>query len=290
LNQVKVTLDIFTDLSSMSSHRLLLGTYTSTVHLVEFTPPTTSQAPTLRLIKDLPIPRASWITKHPKLNDIWYIAHEVDDDGGRAAGVEGFIWVYRITSGGFAEKLGEVSAVDNPCHVEVVAGGTGLAAACVSRVLQSRKSVDCVQFSTGSAILISLNEDGTFKQADNNYIKLPASDPGTETAKCHQCIDVPSRQECWMVDTGNACLQRMKITKNKDDTLAWKLSDRLNVLPGQGPRQAVLSPDGKSIPRSVAKIRSTRVHPTCEKLLGFSSPTVGDERKSASVYSQYPTP
>jgi hypothetical protein len=121
----------------MSSHRLLLGTYTSTVHLVEFIPPTTSRAPTLRLIKNLAIPRASWIRKHPKLNYIWYIAHEADDDGGRVAGVEGFIWVYRITPDGHAEKLGEVSAVDNPCHVEVVSGGTGLAAACVSHVLQS---------------------------------------------------------------------------------------------------------------------------------------------------------
>jgi hypothetical protein len=114
------------------STRLLLGTYTSVTHLVDFVPPTNSSPPSIRLIKNLPIPRASWIARHPVHSDIWYIAHEADDDGGATANVEGKIWVYRITPNGEAERLGEVSARDNPCHITVIGGGIGLAVANVS--------------------------------------------------------------------------------------------------------------------------------------------------------------
>jgi hypothetical protein len=116
----------------MSSY-LLLGTYTPVAHLVEFVAPTSSSPPSLRRIKDLSIPRASWITRHPTLRDICYIAHEADDGGGSISGVEGKIWVYRISPEGDAMRLGEVSAVDNPCHIAVIGGGIGLAVVNVSR-------------------------------------------------------------------------------------------------------------------------------------------------------------
>lgn len=111
---------------------LLLGTYTNVTHLVDFTPPTSTAAPSIRHLKDLPIPRASWIARHPTHSDIFYIAHEADDGGGAVTGVEGKLWVYRISPEGEANRLGEVTSVDNPCHVVVVAGGRGLAAANVS--------------------------------------------------------------------------------------------------------------------------------------------------------------
>jgi len=114
------------------SSNFLLGTYTSVTHLVEFTAPTPSSPPSLRLVKDLPISRASWITRHSSLRDIWYIAHEADDGGGSIAGVEGKVWVYRISLEGDVARLGEVSAVDNPCHIAVVGEGTGLASVNVS--------------------------------------------------------------------------------------------------------------------------------------------------------------
>jgi len=114
------------------SSRLLLGTYTPVTHLIELVAQTQSSRLSVRHIKDLPIPRASWITRHPTLNDIWYIAHETDDGGGSMPGVEGKVWSYRITSEGDATRLGEVSAVDNPCHLAVIGGGTGLAVVNVS--------------------------------------------------------------------------------------------------------------------------------------------------------------
>lgn len=122
------------------SSNLLLGTYTSVTHLVEFTAPTPSSPPSLRLVKDLPIPRASWITRHPSLQDIWYISYEADDGGGSIAGVEGKVWVYRISPEGDVARLGEVSAVDNPCHIAVVGGGAALASVNVS--IASYQSVE----------------------------------------------------------------------------------------------------------------------------------------------------
>jgi hypothetical protein len=115
------------------SSRLLLGTYTSVTPLVDFVPPTKISPPSIQHVKDLPIPRASWITRHPTLSDIWYIAHEADDGGGSISRVAGKIWVYRISPGGDAMRLGEVSAVDNPCHIAVIGGGVGLAVVNVSR-------------------------------------------------------------------------------------------------------------------------------------------------------------
>lgn len=114
---------------------LLFGTYTDVTHLVRFNPPNGSSPPTLERVKDLDIPRASWITRHPQHSEIFYIAHEVDDGGGTVPGVEGKVWVYRNTPDGDATRLGEVSAAGNPCHVEVVGGGTALAVASVSRTL-----------------------------------------------------------------------------------------------------------------------------------------------------------
>lgn len=118
--------------ASMASH-LILGTYTPVTHMVEFAATTSSSPPSLRLVKDLPIPRASWITRHPSLRDIYYIAHEVDDGGGSISGVEGKIWVYRISPEGDAVRLGEVSAVDNPCHIALIGGGAGLASVNVNQ-------------------------------------------------------------------------------------------------------------------------------------------------------------
>ena len=111
---------------------LLLGTYTGVTHLVRFTPPTDGTPPKLERVKDLDIPRASWITRHPKHSDLFYIAHEVDDGGGSIPGVEGKVWVYKITPDGATERLGEVSAGGNPCHVEVIGDGVALAVASVS--------------------------------------------------------------------------------------------------------------------------------------------------------------
>jgi 6-phosphogluconolactonase (cycloisomerase 2 family) len=112
--------------------RLLLGSYTPVVYDVEFTPPTESSPPRLEKVRDLPIGwGASWLTRHPTHRDVWYVALEADDDGGVKLGVEGHIAAYRITESG-AELLSQVSAVDNPCHVEVVGSGRGLAVANVS--------------------------------------------------------------------------------------------------------------------------------------------------------------
>lgn len=113
---------------------LLLGTYTDTTHLVHFTPPNGSDAPSLRLTKNLNISRASWISRHPKHADIFYIAHEADDGGGSIPDVEGKVWAYRITQEGESTLLGEVYAVGNPCHVAVVGDGSGLAVANVSGI------------------------------------------------------------------------------------------------------------------------------------------------------------
>jgi 6-phosphogluconolactonase (cycloisomerase 2 family) len=112
--------------------RLLLGSYTPVVYDVEFTPPTKSSPARLEKVRDLPIGwGASWLTRHPTHRDVWYVALEADDDGGVKLGVEGHIAAYRITESG-AELLSQVSAVDNPCHVEVVGSGRGLAVANVS--------------------------------------------------------------------------------------------------------------------------------------------------------------
>lgn len=113
---------------------LLLGTYTDVTHLVRFTPPSESTPPSLERVKDLDIPRASWITRHPQHADIFYIAHEVDDGGGTVPGIEGKVWVYRISPDGDATRVGEVAAGGNPCHVQVVGGGVGLAVTSVSRI------------------------------------------------------------------------------------------------------------------------------------------------------------
>ena len=69
------------------------------------------------------------------MRDICYIAHEADDDGGSISGVEGKIWAYGISPEGDATRLGEVSAVDNPCHIAVIGGGVGLAVVNVSQII-----------------------------------------------------------------------------------------------------------------------------------------------------------
>lgn len=122
----------------MGSTEILLGSYTNTTHLARFTAPSAESPAALEVLKELAIPRASWITRHPSLADIFYIAHEADDDGGRIDNVEGKLWVYRISREGEAEKLGEVSAKENPCHVVVVGDGRGLAAANVGTAYLAR--------------------------------------------------------------------------------------------------------------------------------------------------------
>lgn len=111
---------------------VLLGTYTAQSHIIEIRPPTADRPVGFSHIADIPVPRASWWTKHPRYTDIWYAALEADDRGGATLGVEGAVGVYRLGKDGACEKLGEVSAVDNPCHVAVVAEERGLAVANVS--------------------------------------------------------------------------------------------------------------------------------------------------------------
>lgn len=116
----------------MTSTQLLLGTYTPSVYQVQFNPPTQSSPPSIQKIRDLPIGwGASWLTQHPTLRDIWYVALEADDQGGIDLSVEGKIAAFRIDESG-ARLLCETSAVNNPCHVEVVGHGIGLAVANVS--------------------------------------------------------------------------------------------------------------------------------------------------------------
>ena len=218
---------------------LLLGTYTDHTHLVRFTPPSEASPPSLQRLKDLDIPRASWITRHPQHADIFYIAHEVDDGGGTIPGIEGKVWVYRITPDGDATQLGEVSAGGNPCHVQVVGESIGLAVASVSRHFLLRLNI---QFAAGTAILIPLNSDGTFRpEGNNNYFKLPSSEENP--SRFHQCVDVPARGECWIVDTAAGCLRQMVVS---DDPVKWEMSGQVDVLAGNGPRQAVVSDNGES--------------------------------------------
>ena len=113
----------------MSPIRLILGTYSPVVHLVEFTPPDGSTPPSLTAVKELSIADASWLTRHPVHKDIWYACIEPNDDGGKRLSVEGRVECYRITEKGDYEKLSQVSTVDNPCHIEVIQGGKGLAIA-----------------------------------------------------------------------------------------------------------------------------------------------------------------
>lgn len=83
-----------------------------------------------------------------------------------------------------------------------------------------------------------LKSDGTFvEHPTNNYVKFPSN--GDQTAKCHQCV--PVGNDCWVVDTGNACIRKMKITEN---SVEWTHQGDQDVLKGHGPRQAVVSDDG----------------------------------------------
>ena len=121
-----------------TEHRLLLGTYAPTVSLVSFTPPQDGKAGSVSVVKELPIANASWIIRHPVHKDIFYTCIEEFDGGGTVLGIEGSVAVFRIDTDGKYEKLGQVSAVDNPCHIAVLENGKSLVVANVGS--ESRKS------------------------------------------------------------------------------------------------------------------------------------------------------
>lgn len=98
-----------------------------------------------------------------------------------------------------------------------------------------------MQFTGGSALLVPLNPDGTFEEhPDNNYLRF--SGDGEQPSKCHQCVAVVN--DCWIVDTGSACVRKMGLSGSP---LKWSQKGVENVLQGHGPRQAVVSDNGKSL-------------------------------------------
>lgn len=61
---------------------------------------------------------------------------------------------------------------------------------------------------------------------------------------CHQCRDMPELNECWVVDTGNCCVQRLAISQG--ESVKWDVRSNIATAAGEGPRQIWTSNDGMS--------------------------------------------
>ena len=223
--------------------RLLLGTYTDYVNEVEFAPPTAHSPPCMKKIRDLAIGwGASWLLQHPVQKDIWYAALEADDAGGEVFGVEGHIAAYRINERG-SELVSLVSAVANPCHIELVGGNRGLAFANVSQRFYVRSETNW-QYTGGTAGLISLTPDGLFDTPEGSVTVIKYSKLGDRPVRCHQCVDVPANGECWVVDCGNCVVWKMKLIEIGGKN-AWEIAGKVDVKECHAARQIVVSPDGR---------------------------------------------
>ncbi|WVW85884.1 hypothetical protein I302_107922 [Kwoniella bestiolae CBS 10118] len=213
--------------------RLLLGAYQPHIYDVLFHPPTPFTAPRLELQQKLNIgPNASWLCQHPTHKDVWYAVFECESKpevvafsiGSKAEGEEVQ-----------AELLGRVPASGTPCHVQVVGGATGLAIA---------------NYYGGSAFLVPLRPDGRFAVEPEvlttpNLIKFTYL--SEEEPKAHQCVDVPSKGEVWVVDTGNSGVWRLKLTKDKDGLASWENGGFEPTAFGHAPRQIIVSDDASQL-------------------------------------------
>ncbi|WVQ79355.1 hypothetical protein IAT38_001452 [Cryptococcus sp. DSM 104549] len=204
--------------------RLLLGAYQPTIYDAIFTPPTDTSPPSLAVTRRLDIgPNASWLAPHPTIHDIWYAAIEAVEDGDVAEVV-----VFRLGKTG-SKVLGRVSAIGSPCHVVVVASGRGLAVA---------------NYHGGSAFLVPLLPDGTFAHTDNatpNFVQFKSLAGPVPWA--HQCVEVPSKNEVWVVDTGNNGVWRMKLSEDEGGLLRWEIGSYEETRDGEAPRQIIVSDD-----------------------------------------------
>ncbi|KAL7413148.1 Lactonase, 7-bladed beta-propeller-domain-containing protein [Mrakia frigida] len=232
--------------SSNGSITILLGSYTSSIFTLDFTPPTTVEAGDGKLVRGFSLTAGlnpSWVFLHPTLENIVYAAQE---------NTNGSVIVGRLSEGGKKlEVLGETSTGGSfPAHAVVSKDGSTLLAA---------------NYGSGSAIAIPLDSNGLFLNSTVNATSdgtspylytfpfVPTTTPlrdvtRQEASHPHQLIEVGSDREFLVNDLGQDKIWKLKLV-GEGASLTWELVVGLELTgdEGGGPRHALVSNDTTNI-------------------------------------------
>ncbi|ORY24989.1 Lactonase, 7-bladed beta-propeller-domain-containing protein [Naematelia encephala] len=208
----------------MSTYRLLAGGYRSTISLLSFD----SSNAKLHVISDSPAPsNASWLELSPSKSGVLYSLSE--DDKGLALSLK-FDGKDRV------EITGERETNGVPAHVCVLKDGSGIIAG---------------NYGGGSIIYFPIDSDGKLSKTSESFpLKFPFVYEGKEapvpdrqdTPHPHQIVE-GEKGTLYVPDLGN---DRIWVIERQGEQ-GFSIKGYLQCPEGDGPRHAVISPDGKHL-------------------------------------------
>ncbi|BGP51479.1 hypothetical protein JCM10450v2_007421 [Rhodotorula kratochvilovae] len=209
----------------MPIHRILVGSHTDQIHLVEFD----SSTPSLTVKHSLALrAQPSWIVLSPTHTGLCYVNGWVDD----------LFFAVRFDAGKGFEVLAQAKAGGGgPTHMEVTPDG---------------KALISVNYRSGSIVYTPLSADGLFAQPapSPNHVHafvFPYSEVTHERQDGAHSHHLVALGDDWLVpDLGSDRVWRMRWEGNTADG-KWTVVEEYERPQYEGPRHGVKHPDGKHL-------------------------------------------